>query len=55
MEETLSSQERKVLVESIKDDAIERHVLHHYGLSAKEAERYAALAARRDTPFTWTT
>ena len=42
MEETLTPQERKALVESIKDAAIERSVLHHYGLSEKEAERFGA-------------
>ena len=38
MEETLTPQERRALIENIKDTAIERSVLHHYGLSEKEAE-----------------
>ena len=42
MEETLTPQERKALIESIKDSAIERSVLHHYGLSEKEAEMIGA-------------
>lgn len=42
MEETLTSQERKALTEKIKDAAIERSVLHHYGLSEKEAETFGA-------------
>lgn len=42
MEETLTLQERKALVESIKDAAIERSVLHHYGLSEKKAEAFGA-------------
>ena len=42
MEETLTPQERKALVESIKDTAIGRSVLHHYGLSEKEAETFGA-------------
>ena len=32
MEETLTPQERRALIENIKDTAIERSVLHHYGL-----------------------
>lgn len=35
MEETLTPQERRALIENIKDTAIERSVLHHYGLSEK--------------------
>ena len=42
MEETLTPQERKALIESIKNSAIERNVLHHYGLSEKEAETFGA-------------
>lgn len=42
MEETLTPQERKALIESIKDAAIERSVLHHCGLSEKEAETFGA-------------
>ena len=42
MEETLTPQEQQALVESIKDAAIERHVLHRYSLSEKEAERFGA-------------
>ena len=42
MEETLTSQERKALIERIKDTAIERSVLRHYGLSEKEAETFGA-------------
>ena len=42
MEETLTPQERKALTEKIKDAAIERNVLHHYGLSEKEAETFGA-------------
>lgn len=42
MEETLTPQERKTLIENIKDAAIERSVLHHYGLSEKEAEMFGA-------------
>ena len=42
MEETLTPQERRALIENIKDTAIERSVLHHYGLSEKEAETFGA-------------
>ena len=42
MEETLTPQERKALIESIKNSAVERNVLHHYGLSDKEAETFGA-------------
>lgn len=42
MEETLTPQERKALVESIKDAAIERSVLHHYGLSGMKGETFGA-------------
>lgn len=42
MEETLTPQEQKALVESIKDAAIERSVLQHYSLSEKEAENFGA-------------
>lgn len=42
MEETLTPQEQKALIENIKDAAIERSVLHHYGLSEKEAETFGA-------------
>ena len=42
MEETLTPQERKALIESLKNSAIERSVLHHYGLSEKEAETFGA-------------
>ena len=42
MEETLTPQERYALIESIKDAAVECSVLHHYGLSEKEAETFGA-------------
>ena len=47
MEETLTPQERRALIENIKDTAIERSVLHHYGLSEKEAETFGAFEELR--------
>lgn len=40
MEETLTPQERKALIESIKNSAIERRALYHYGLTEKEAQTF---------------
>lgn len=47
MEETLTPQERRALIENIKDTAIERSVLHHYGLSERKPKRSVLLRKLR--------